>query len=113
MRLDPGLIIVVVAVLIFYLRLIIIQRERVRRARVQAISAHKKKGKKTTDASIPTMRFAILSQKKQDWIIAGSGVVLIILGVLLYTNIIPLSWTRSIWWLPTALGIVAFSWGFK
>lgn len=113
MKLDPGLIIVIIAVLIFYLRLIIIQRERVRRARVQALSARKTKGKKATDTPMPTMRFAILSHEKRDWIIAGAGAVLIILGVLLYRNVIPLDWTRSLWWLPTAIGIVAFSWGFK
>lgn len=113
MKLDPGLIIVIIAVLVFYLRLIIIQRERVRRARVQAISAQKKKGKKAADTPMPTMRFAILSHDKRDWIIAGIGAALIILGILIYTATIPLDWARSLWWLPTALGIVAFSWGFK
>ena len=54
-----------------------------------------------------------LSQDKRDWIIAGVGATLIILGVLLYRNVIPLDWARSLWWLPTAIGIVAFSWGFK
>ena len=38
MKLEPGLVIVIVAVLIFYLRLIIIQRERVRRARSRSPS---------------------------------------------------------------------------
>jgi hypothetical protein len=113
MKVDYGLVIVIVAVLIFYLRLIIIQRERVRRARVQAISARKKKSKKTANTPMPTMRFAILSRDRRDWIIAGVGAALIILGILFYAAIIPLDWARSVWWLPTALGIVAFSWGFK
>ena len=113
MKLDPGLIIVIIAVLVFYLRLSIIQRERVRRARMQALSARKQKGKKAANTPMPSIGFAIVSHDRRDWIIAGIGAALMILGILIYTAIIPFDWARSLWWLPTALGIVAFSWGFK
>ena len=113
MNIDPGLAVIIVAVLIFYLRLIIIQRERIRRARLQNITAAKNARKKNKNAQPPAVRYAILSQNKADWIIAGSGALLIVLGILLNLKVLPLAWAQSFWWLPVALGIVAFSWGFK
>jgi len=56
MHSDTGLVVVIVAGLIFYLRLIIIQQQRM---------------------------------------------------------LIPFSLAQSYWWIPLAIGIIAFSWGFK
>jgi divalent metal cation (Fe/Co/Zn/Cd) transporter len=113
MNLETGLIIVIGAVLIFYLRLIIIQRQRAQRARLQALAANKKKSKKDKAAPPPTVSFAILSHNPRDWVIAGAGALLIILGILFNARIIPLTWAQPYWWLPVSVGIIAFSWGFK
>lgn len=111
MRIDPGLVVIIVAVLGFYLRLIILQRERAKRAAYQTKPAGIKKGKpaKTT----PAPQYSIISQNRGDWIIAGSGILLILVGVLLNLKVIPIPLAQSYWWLPVALGILAFSWGFK
>ncbi len=111
MQISTGLAVIIVAVLIFYLRLIIIQRERVRQVRREAQSSTKKKGKARKPAPAP--RFSIISQNKRDWIIAGAGILLIFLGVLLNLRSIPIPTAQTYWWLPVAVGIVAFSWGFK
>jgi hypothetical protein len=108
---DTGLVIIIGAVLIFYLRLIILQRERARQAKHQSTPPSGKKGKNLPSAPAP--RFSIVSQNKRDWIIAGIGVVLIIFGILLNQHIIPVPLVQTIWWLPIAIGIIAFSWGFR
>ncbi len=111
MHLDTGLAVIVIAVLIFYLRLIIIQRERIRQNRQKAQAPGKKKRKSLQE--LPPPSYSILSQEKRDWIIAGAGIALIVLGILLYLRIIPFPLAQAYWWLPIAAGIVAFSWGFK
>ena len=109
MHSDTGLVVVIVAGLIFYLRLIIIQQQRIRRATPQPQTSDKKKSQK--QASAP--RYSILSQDKRDWVIAGAGIMLIVIGILLNGKLIPFSLAQSYWWIPLAIGIIAFSWGFK
>jgi hypothetical protein len=111
MKIDPGLVVIIVAVLAFYLRLIILQRERARRAAIQPKPAGKKKGRPPQKKPAP--QYSIISKDKRDWIIAGTGILLIFIGVLLNQKLIPLPLAQTYWWLPTAIGIVAFSWGFK
>jgi hypothetical protein len=110
MPVDAGTAIVIGAVLIFYLRLIILQRERAKRAR-QANSASGK-GKKKGKAS-PQQQFSILSPNPRDRIIGGVGVVAILAGILLNRQVLPWEVLQPYWWLPTALGIIAFSWAFR
>ena len=108
MNIDFGLAIVIVAVLIFYLRMIGLQREKAKQASLAAQS--KTKGKKNQSVE---QRYSILTSNRRDRIIAALGAAAILVGVLLNTGIIPLPGIQSYWWLPTALGIIAFSWAFK
>jgi hypothetical protein len=110
MPIDAGTAIVIGAVLIFYLRLIILQRERAKRAR-QASSAAGK-GKKGGKAGAQ-QQFSILSPNLRDRIIGGAGVVAILAGILLNRQMLPWEVFHTYWWLPTALGIIAFSWAFR
>lgn len=107
MNIDTGLAVVIIAVLIFYLRLIGLQRERVKRIAVASQGSEKKKNKTVNHAE----RYTILSPRRRDRVIAGSGGVAVLIGVLLYLNISPV--LQPYWWIPTAIGIVAFSWAFK
>jgi hypothetical protein len=111
MKIDTGLAIVIVAVLIFYLRLIIIQRERVRRVNPSSQASGKKKDKLAEKTMVD--RYSILSHNKQDWIIVCVGLALVIFGILLNRKIIPDSLIQEYWWIPVSIGIIAFSWGFK
>jgi hypothetical protein len=38
---------------------------------------------------------------------------LALVGVLLYAGLLPFSLAQTYWWLPTSLGIIAFSWLFN
>ena len=114
MNIDTGLAAVIIAVLVFYLRLIVLQRQRANQIRLtKETQAKSAKGKKSTPASAPAPQYTILSSKRLDWIIAVSGIIGIILGVLLYTKVLPFPNLQPYWWIPTSLGIVAFSWAFK
>ncbi len=111
MQIDTGTGIVVVAALIFYLRLIIIQRQKVKQAAIQPQGKTKKKQKKPS--APPLSQYSILSRNPRDWIIAGVGVVAVLFGVLLKAGGLPLAAVAAYWWVPTALGIIACSWGFR
>lgn len=113
MNLDTGLAVVVLAVLVFYLRLIVLQRERVKRVRrnTEANPARKKKRKGESSELSPS--YSIISSSRRDWLIAGVGGLLIGLGVLAYARVLPIPLLQTYWWLPTSIGIVAFSWLFK
>ena len=118
MNIDTGLAVVIIAVLVFYLRLIILQRERAKRVARQPKSpasggkkAAGSKGEKPAQEA--SERYTIFSQKPLDWIIAAAGALAILSGVLLYARVLLIPVAQSYWWIPTALGIVAFSWAFK
>lgn len=119
MPIDIGTVVIVAAVLIFYLRLIIIQRERAKRLRQPVPPAAKGKSKKKAgkqpSAPAPDARaqFSILSPNRRDWVIAGVGAGAVILGILFNQGILPGAAAQEYWWLPVALGIVAFSWAFR
>jgi len=119
MKIDTGLAIVILAVLVFYLRLIIIQRERAKRAKTITQSADKKGArgndkKGTVTHTKPAIQnFSILSNSRLDRIIGFTGAGLILIGVGLNLGIIPPPVIQNYWWIPTALGIIAFSWAFK
>jgi hypothetical protein len=60
MNIDIGLAVVIVAVLIFYLRLIVVQRQRVKQIPQTPITTRKKKGRGQPQGPQPT--YSILSQ---------------------------------------------------
>jgi hypothetical protein len=112
MNIDTGLAVVIVAVLIFYLRLIILQRQRAKMA-TQARLQVAQKGKKGKEPPPPPPRYSVISPNKYDRIVGAAGAVAIVLGVLLNAGLLPFPAAQPYWWIPTAVGIVAFSWAFK
>ena len=112
MNLDPGLAVVIVSVLIFYLRLIILQRERVKRA-AQPVAPAQSKKKDSSRQPKPPINYSLLSLKPKDRLIAGTGALLMVIGLLLNNRLLPLPALQDYWWLPMAVGIVGFSWAFK
>jgi len=114
MHLEPGMIVVIGAVLIFYLRLIILQRERVRQVR-RATLTRTKKNKNKSKYSSPeqTPGFSLFVSNRRDQVIGVIGLLVIVTGLLLYTGKPPFPNLQTYWWIPTAAGIIAFSFLFK
>ena len=113
MNIDTGLAIVIVAVLVFYLRLIIIQRERAKRLARSIPTGGKTKGKAKEPPGVPPERYSILSHSRRDRLIGGAGALFILAGLLLNMKLLPFPAAQPFLWIPTAIGIVAFSWAFK
>jgi len=113
MRIDIGLIVVIVAVLIFYLRLIVLQRERAKQLSRQAGSRAMVKARGKNQQKETPARYSILSQNPRDLAIGAAGLLAVVVGILLNTQILPIPAAQPYWWIPTAAGIVAFSWAFK
>ena len=110
MQIETGLAVVILAVLIFYLRLIVLQRERARRLKT-SLASTKGKGKDRSPVEKP--RYGLLSANPGNRIIGIIGVAAILVGMLSYAGIVPLPALQAYWWVPTAAGIVAFSWLFQ
>lgn len=100
---------ILLAVLVFYGRLIRIQRERARQN--QRRPAGKQKG--STRSPAQAENFSILSRSPRNWLIAGAGALAVLFGVLLSLNWLPIPGAEQYGWLPVAAGIIAFSWGFE
>lgn len=113
MNIDPGLAVVIIAVLIFYLRLIIIQRQRVKQISQASVAPGKTKKKAKAPPPAPAPRYSILSENRGDRAIGLAGMAAILLGVVLNAKLIPWLASDPYWWILTATGIVAFSWAFK
>ena len=108
MKIDFGLAVVILAVLVFYLRLIILQRQRVKRL----ASSHEttKKGKPKEPASPD---YSIFSRRGSDRIIGMLGIAAMVAGALLYAGLPTWEPGNTYWWIPAAGGVVAFSWMFR
>ncbi len=111
MRIDIGRAVVIVAVLIFYLRLIVLQRERSKQLKHAA--ELDKSGKPKKKPAQHLIYYSIISQKPLDRLISGLGVVLIVAGIFFYVWVPGIDGLQPYWWIPTTIGILAFSWGFK
>lgn len=113
MNIDTGLAVVIVAVLVFYLRLIILQRQSAKRLAQAPPPVKKQSRKKAAPPPDFMRRYSILSTKRLDLAIAGAGILAIAAGILLNLRVLNLPAVEPYWWLPTAAGIIAFSWAFK
>ena len=110
MNIDPGLVIVIVAVLIFYLRLIVLQRQRAKQIAPKPAAGNKKKARSQPEA--PPVRYSIITQNRGGRVIGVAGAIAILVGILLNAGLLPFPLGQTYWWVPTALGIIAFSWLF-
>jgi len=115
MKLPIGTIIAVAAALIFYLRLIIIQRQKVKRMKFIQNQAHSQSGKVKKKAQELAQRpiqqqlgFVIVS-----WYMVAASLILVLFGALIsYVD-----WfgpgVRPLWWIPVSVGFILFSFSVR
>jgi hypothetical protein len=100
MQLDTGTIIAVAAALLFYLRLIIIQRHKVNQARIAPQNkADKNSVGKRGYTPQPGLTIA-------SWYLLGMGIALILLGALMTALPVFGPTASSLWWLVLTVGIL-------
>ena len=102
LNMDTGTTIVVGMVLLFYMRLIIIQwgkADRHNRAR--------KQGKKNKDANYDSLKFNF------NWLLIGIGGAFIVFGAVMRgTGLLGL-WLEQNWWIFVSVGIFIFGMGIR
>lgn len=117
MKFDPGTITVILACLIFYLRLLYTQRRKNQAAQTagsrKSASGRVKGSRKHGAAEDNRPTFGSFSRNKRDWVVAAVGYLFIMIGVLLYTSVLKSEMWQPMWYLPTSIGIIAFSWLFN
>lgn len=103
MQMDTGTIIAVAAALIFYLRLIILQRHKANRMMNQQKPTSGNSGKLSSGKQRwePQPGLHIVS-----WFLLGMGVALILLGALMTALPIFGQTARDLWWLVLTIGIL-------
>jgi hypothetical protein len=103
MQMDFGTIIAVAAALIFYLRLIILQRHKAKQARrnlQNETSAKSERNHMGQRGSTPPASLHIIS-----WYLLGMGIALILLGAMMTAFPIFSQPARELWWLVLTVGI--------
>ncbi len=110
MRFDAGTIVVIVAVLLFYLRLIVLQWGKSKRLRdLETIRPKAEKGKARATASGAASRRPtttdVMRFRVRNVYLTIVAILLMLIGVLLNINL-PLTVSiQQYWWIPMTLGI--------
>jgi uncharacterized membrane protein len=99
MKMDTGMMIVVGMVLLFYLRLIVIQWGKANR-----FNSNKGNSK---SGNYNNLKFRF------NWLLLGTGAAIIILGILMTATAWFGPWFENYWWLFVSVGIFVFGMGIR
>ena len=102
MKLDTGMIIVITMVLLFYLRLIIIQW-----GKADRYNLAKSKGKKSAAQNYASLKLNF------NWLLIGIGAALIILASIMKVTGSFGLWLEQNWWIFASTGIFVFGMGIR
>jgi ABC-type Fe3+ transport system permease subunit len=110
MNFDTGTIITIVAVLLFYFRLIILQRQRIKKAQYQyaQVSSKNAKKKNSKDKN-PEVRYSRLGVQIKNWWVVAGAIVLITFGAVVVGTHFLGTALSTFWWIPTVIGIGLFA----
>ena len=108
--LDTGTIITIVCVLLFYLRLTILQRQRIKKAQSQyAQVANKNSQKKNSSNKKPEIKYNRLGVHMRNWWMVGGALVLITFGAVIAATHFLGPQLSGYWWIPVNLGVGLFA----
>jgi len=116
---DIGLIVVIAAVLIFYMRLIALQWGRAKQVRAEeaqaslAKSKTSKKKQSKPEENVFTASMRRYGFRITSWWLLAAGVVFLMIGIIMSLNGLFDPAIQKWWWIPTTLGIGFFFFSFK
>lgn len=114
MTFDAGTIVTIVCVLLFYLRLTVLQRQRIKSAQYQyAAVAQQNSKKKKNSGKKPEVKYARLGVHIRNWWYVGGALILITFGAVIAATRFLGPTLSSYWWIPLNLGIALFALGIK
>jgi hypothetical protein len=111
---EPGLLVVVGSLVIFYLRLMQLRGRKRKLEHKAAVArmneANRKRGKVAPapprDPNKPP--FAV-----SNWFLVIVAIILMLFGVTIRSSVDFIPLIESYWWIPTALGVIVFTFCFK
>ena len=116
MKFDYRMIIIIVAILLFYLRLIALQwgkSKQLRSMQTQAKTNWVKNKKNKGKTQPPPPPAQTLSFRVTNWYVVGLGIFLIAIGAVVYgTNLISLPIIKEQWWIGIVAGVVLLAFSF-
>ena len=111
---EPGVIVVIIALVLFYLRLMQLRGRKRKLERKAAVArmneSNRKRGKV---GPIPSKNQNKPPYAIKSWILAVISIALMCFGVAIRSGINFVSSLETYWWVPTALGILLFMFCFK
>jgi hypothetical protein len=114
MKYDTGTIVTIVFSLLFYLRLIVIQRQRIKKAKFQyAHVANKGSKKKSTSEKNPQVNYDRLGIHIRSWWLVAAAIIVISFGAVVAKTQFLGPTLSNLWWIPVNLGIVVFALGIN
>ncbi len=122
MRFSPQLIVVIVAIALFYLRIALLRGKKKRLEREFALKRRKVKGR-SKGAMLPEKNPGAPPFSVSSWWLIALAIVLMLAGLLAYTRFTVLGWQiikdpalldslAKFWHWAVALGVIVFAFGF-
>jgi hypothetical protein len=106
---EPGMYVVIVIVLLFYLRVYLIRRGRKRREKLELLNRIQK-GKK--GAPLPEKNVDAPVVKVKSWWFIGLGFLIMLLGLAMYSDAFFVEY-HAYWSIPVAIGGLLFIIGIE
>jgi hypothetical protein len=106
---DFGIYVIAVVIVLFYIRLYLIRRGKIRRQKVDMVK-HIRQGRKAPP--LPPSDPAALAFKVKSWFVIVPAILLMLLGIAVYSEGF-LPDFRTFWWVPVAIGGILFIFGFE
>jgi hypothetical protein len=118
MKLDTGIIVIVVTIVVFYARMIFLrQRKRKEALRQISIQQHAQKvrkgSKKVEEKPQPQIEDSGLSIEVANWPLVIAGILFILIGFVINDYSVKLLSLGTYWWIITTLGVVMIGFGTK
>lgn len=106
---DTGLIVIVVIVVLFYVRLYLINRGKKRREK-QVLMDRIKMGRKAPP--LPVANPDAPAFRVKSWWLIAPAFLLMLMGIAIFSQPF-LPEFKTLWWIPIAIGGILFIFGFE
>jgi hypothetical protein len=118
MKFDTGTLVVASCMVVFYIYIYLLRRGKQKRKRLQQLEAIKdskdksKKGAAKQTVPEPSGFYSPMFEIR-SWFIVGPAIILMLLGLSLYTTPWLPATYADYWWVITSAGVLIFAAGFK
>jgi multisubunit Na+/H+ antiporter MnhB subunit len=109
MKFDTGIVVIGVAIILFYLRLAMLRGKKRRERRAEQLAVMKAGKKVKFQEQDPNRPYYQVT----SWWIVGVSMLLILAGMISKTTTSLPQLLQQYWWVTTSIGILLFAFSFK